>query len=200
MIKLDGSLSVKSISGRNGVFSVGKLTTPIGEFTVKDTILDQYPEGKYDGEFLISKIFPCSYVMRGNVVVEVRAVLDEVIISESSEESQHQEPTISDPIEETPPAGNMAPAVSSPASEALLSEATAIPSDDGESGSEAIMFGSEQAKQDRELFGDLYDILAAMFDLKLDPTVDRAKFRAQRDRLKELGYKFDAPTQAWVLP
>lgn len=197
MIKLDGSLSVKSISGRNGVFSVGKLITPIGEFTVKDTILDQYPEGKYDGEFLISKIFPCSYVMRGNVVVEVRAVLDEIIISESSEESQHQESAVADPIEETPPA-NTAPAVSPHASEALSAETIETPSE--EDGGESVTSGSEQTQQDQELFGDLYDTLASMFDLKLDPTVDRAKFRAQRDRLKELGYRFDAPTQSWVLP
>lgn len=198
MIKLGGSLSVKSISGRNGVFSVGKLTTPIGEFTVKDTILDQYPEGKYDGEFLISKIYPFSYVARGNVVVEVRAVLDEVIISESSEESQHQESVVADPIEEAPPTASTAPAVSPHASEALPAETMETPSE--EDGGESVMSGSEQAQQDRELFGDLYDTLASMFDLKLDPTVDRAKFRAQRDRLKELGYRFDAPTQSWVLP
>lgn len=184
MIKLNGSLSVKSISGRNGVFSVGKLTTTVGEFTVKDTILDQYPEGKYDGEFLVSKIFPCSYVMRGNVVVEVRAILDEVIISESTEESQQQESTVADPIEETPPASNIVQA------EPLPTEVALPP----------LEFGSEQARQDYELLGDeLYSILVYSGDIKLDPTVDRAKFRAQRDRLKELGYHFDASTQTWVL-
>ncbi|MDP2815834.1 MAG: DUF3275 family protein, partial [Rectinemataceae bacterium] len=154
MIKLNGSMSVKSISGRNGIFSVGKLTTPIGEFTVKDTILDQYPEGKYDGEFLISKIFPCSYVMRGNVVVEVRAVLDEVIISESNEESQHQESTVADPIEEAPPASNMPSATILPANVTILPANVAF---------KPAEFGSEQTKQDCELFGDLYDTLAAMF-------------------------------------
>lgn len=189
MIKLNGSLSVKSISGRNGVFSVGKLTTTVGEFTVKDTILDQYPEGKYDGEFLVSKIFPCSYVTRGNVVVEVRAILDEVIISESIEEFQQQEPAVADPIEETPPASNIVQA------EPLPTEVVLPP---------ALEFGSEQASQDDELLyellGDeLYKILVCGGDIKLDPTVDRAKFRAQRDRLKELGYHFDASTQTWVL-
>lgn len=200
MIKLNGSLSVKSISGRNGIFSVGKLTTPIGEFTVKDTILDQYPEGKYDGEFLISRIFPCSYIVRGNVVVEIRAVLEQVTISNSTEESQHQESTVADPIEEAPSAGNMQQAASLPTSVVLPTETTETPNEDGEGGSESIMFESEQARQDYELFGDLYDTLAAMRDLKLDPTVDRAKFRAQRDRLKELGYKFEASTQMWVMP
>ena len=35
--------------------------------------------------------------------------------------------------------------------------------------------------------------------IKLDPTIDRGTFRAQRDRLKEIGYKFDAQAQAWSL-
>lgn len=186
MIKLNGSLSVKSISGRNGVFSVGKLITTVGEFTVKDTILDQYPEGKYDGEFLVSKIFPCSYVMRGNVVVEVRAILDEVIISKSIEEFQQQEPAVADPIEEALPASNIVQAEPLPTEVVVL-----LP---------ALEFGSEQAKQDYELLGEeLYNILAYSGDIKLDPTVDRAKFRAQCKRLGKLGYTFKASTQTWIL-
>jgi hypothetical protein len=35
--------------------------------------------------------------------------------------------------------------------------------------------------------------------IKLDPTVDRGLFREQRDRLKELGYRFDAKAQAWAV-
>lgn len=198
MITLSGTLSVKTITGRNGSFAVGKLVSPVGEFSVKDTILDQYPEGKYEGEFLISHIYPHTYIMRGSAVVEVRAKLEDIIISSSAEERQPDEPAVADPIEEVPVVGNMAQAVSSPASETL--ETVATPSEDVEGGSESMIFGSEQAKLDYELFGDLYDTMAAMYDLKLDPTVDRAKFRAQRDRLKELGYKFDATSQSWVLP
>jgi hypothetical protein len=34
--------------------------------------------------------------------------------------------------------------------------------------------------------------------LKLDPTVDRLRFRQQRDRLRALGYEFDARVQTWM--
>lgn len=196
MIKLSGSLSVKSINGRNGAFSVGKLTTPVGEFTVKDTILDQYPEGKYDGEFLISKIFPYSYSMRGYAIFEVRCILDDIIISQADEGVQHQEAAqaIPDPLEEIPPevggsqkladipAQHPDPGISEPQSDKC---APAVDVDD----------------LDRELFGDAYENVAARLDgIKLDPTVDRAKFRAQRDRLKALGYRFDSATQSWLAP
>lgn len=196
MITLSGTLSVKTITGRNGSFAVGKLVSPVGEFSVKDTILDQYPEGKYEGDFLISHIYPHTYIMRGSAVVEVRAKLEDIIISSSAEERQPDEPAVADPIEEQ---------VAS-TGEAKHAEQFVVVAPEAESAKEAgegeeMMFNSEQDRQDFELFGaDLYGEVAMMVDVKLDPTVDRAKFRAQRDRLKELGYKFDAPTQAWVLP
>jgi hypothetical protein len=50
------------------------------------------------------------------------------------------------------------------------------------------------------LFGDeLMQLLDKREPIKLDPTVDRISFRAQRDRLKELGYGFDAKSQTWVV-
>lgn len=49
------------------------------------------------------------------------------------------------------------------------------------------------------LFGtELVDLVWDGNEVKLDPTVDRALFRNQRDRLKELGYVFDAKSQAWL--
>ena len=49
------------------------------------------------------------------------------------------------------------------------------------------------------LFGvDLADLVWDSKEVKLDPTVDRAVFRNQRDRLKELGYLFDAKSQGWL--
>lgn len=194
MITLSGILSVKTITGRNGSFAVGKLVSPVGEFSVKDTILDQYPEGKYEGEFLISHIYPHTYISRGSAVVEVRAKLEDIIISSSEEERQPDEPAVADPIEE-----QVAPAAEAKPAEQSVVAAAEAAKEAGEG--EEMTFNSEQDRQDYELFGaDLYGEVAMMVDVKLDPTVDRAKFRAQRDRLKELGYKFDAPTQAWVLP
>ena len=58
MITIPGQLAIKTIHGRNGDFSVGRLATSIGEFVVKNAELDQYREGKYDGDFVIVEIRP----------------------------------------------------------------------------------------------------------------------------------------------
>ena len=55
MIKLQGKLKTKVIHGRNGDFTVGAIVTDIGEFAVKDPLLDQFTEGEYEGEFVIAK-------------------------------------------------------------------------------------------------------------------------------------------------
>lgn len=201
MINLPGKLSVKSISGRNGAFSVGKLSTSVGEFVVKDAMLDQFSEGSYDGEFLISKIFPHSYSVRGNIVVEVRAIVDQIHIAEANEGEQHENGSaVPDPLDEEKAGGTQVGASKQPGQPAP--EETKVESSTGEkdAASQQMEFGSEHARLDYELFGDLYTEVAGLYDgIKLDPTVDRAKFRAQRDRLKELGYSFDSPTQSWVL-
>lgn len=48
--------------------------------------------------------------------------------------------------------------------------------------------------QDIELFGHQWPLGDSV---KLDPTADRATFRAQTLRLKQLGYRFDAASQTW---
>ncbi len=58
MITIPGQLAIKTIHGRNGDFNVGRLATSIGEFVVKNAELDQYREGKYDGDFVIVEIRP----------------------------------------------------------------------------------------------------------------------------------------------
>lgn len=75
-IVVPGQLTLRTIRGKNGPFTVGRLTTPIGEFAVKDAELEQYPEGKYDGDFVIRYIFPKSYPVAGGARFEVRANLD----------------------------------------------------------------------------------------------------------------------------
>jgi hypothetical protein len=45
------------------------------------------------------------------------------------------------------------------------------------------------------LFGHIYPLGGTV---ALDPTVDRARFRRQRDRLKELGYRFEPLQQSWL--
>ena len=75
-IVVPGQLTSRTIRGKNGPFTVGRLSTPIGEFAVKDAELEQYPEGKYDGEFIIRYIFTKSYPVGGGMRFEIRASLD----------------------------------------------------------------------------------------------------------------------------
>ncbi len=74
-MNINGVLSIRTIQGRNGPFNVGRLITDLGEFAVKDTLLDQYDEGRYEGNFSVMQIFPASYLAGGRFVVEVRATL-----------------------------------------------------------------------------------------------------------------------------
>ncbi len=81
MIKLSGVLTIRVINGRFGDFRIGRLLTDIGEFSVKDAVLDQYDEGSYEGEFGVIKIYPSHYSTGGRLVVEVRAELGSIALS-----------------------------------------------------------------------------------------------------------------------
>ena len=189
MVKLEGTLKTRVIHGRNGDFSVGSLLTNIGEFSVKDPMLEQYSEGEYRGEFLISKIFPISYAWGGAVRVEIRAIIESVNIFDSQEkampvtpepdplvidEAQQPQKTSTDkPVESDKPEH---PGKSDTKQQAVSAEMTV----------DQALFGSVQVKN---CPGD---------EVKLDLTVDRQLVRQQRDKLRELGYAFDAKRQLWV--
>lgn len=185
MIRISGILNVKSIKGSRGAFSVGELTSSVGSFKVKDQILDQFSEGSYEGEFLVAHIYPASYVHYGRVITEIRAKLAEIILPEGEEKPLPEQtvPQEPDPVEEPQAVAAAAPA-EAPADAAVDTQA-------------AGPLTEEEAK-DLALFGaELYGAVTKRDAIKLDPTVDRIKFRAQRDRLKGLGYRFDAARQAW---
>lgn len=81
MINVPGQLAIKTIHGRNGDFNVGRLATSIGEFVIKNAELDQYAEGKYDGDFIITEIRPSTYNTSGRMVIEIRAHLGGMTLS-----------------------------------------------------------------------------------------------------------------------
>ena len=103
MVKLKGSIKVKRINDRNGVFSVGTLVTSIGEFAVKSAILDQYDEGLYQGEFVVSHIGGGFYTTGGRVVVETRAVVTQMIIAKAELGPIEGAPLEVDPLDEEVP-------------------------------------------------------------------------------------------------
>jgi len=178
MISVSGRLAIKIINGRNGAFRVGTLQTDIGEFSVKDKILDQYDEGCYQGLFDISKIFSSTYSTGSRLVVEVRAVLENVSLANVDEvEPEALKPLEQDPLDEEKGSGNLATEAEAE------NEAKSTDSSNTEQCDDAILFGLLWPLQE---------------SFKLDPTVDRELFRQQRDRLKSLGYQFNPIGQFWA--
>jgi hypothetical protein len=201
MITIPGQLAIKTIHGRNGDFNVGRLATSIGEFTVKNPELDQYKEGKYDGDFIIAEIRPSMYNTSGRMVIELRAHLGGMTLSNidrlSRDEAHRLSPQEVDPIDEesqTPPPAPVAPpVVATPASGHPLVDTTPF-------GVSTPPKSEPKAEVDEQgdvaLFGTLWPLSEIV---KLDATVDRRLLRQQRDRLGKLGYEFAPLSQDWHL-
>lgn len=192
-ISIPGKLRIKRINGSNGPFCVGDLTTEIGDFRVKDTILDQFDEGDYAGQFWIQQIYPWSYSAYGRTVIEIRAKLaDMQIAGQQRVGTIPHEPQEPDPAKEAPPA----PPVAQP--EPPAQQEGGLVDADQPSDCDAESTPDRDDDPDRTLFGDeLYAVVAERQPVKLDPTIDRIQFRLQRDRLKALGYSFQAALQSW---
>jgi hypothetical protein len=192
MISIEGRLMIKIINGRNGPFRVGSLLSDIGEFAVKDKILDQYDEGSYRGLFTISKIFSSTYSTGSRLVVEVRAVLENISLAnvDAIEPEQH-ESLEQDPLDEekdenlevTKPDHSIEPTDSDGLIEPIDSE------------DEDHNDLTPEELSDKKLFGLLWPLQDSF---KLDPTVSRVTFREQRERLKSLNYKFNPIGQYWT--
>jgi len=207
-IVVPGQLTLRTIRGRNGPFTVGRLATHLGVFEVKDPELEQYPEGKYDGEFIIRYNFPTSYPVGGGMRFEIRASLDGMTLNGIDKLSRDEARSFAtqdvDPLDEeagTQPAATPAkPArASRPAKPAPVQASTDPLVDttpfnaDTPTPVEAAAPGSTE-DGDAALFGILWPLDASV---KLDSTIDRRALRAQIARLGELGYALDFKTQEW---
>lgn len=181
-LAIDGTLTVKSISGAKGSFCVGDLLTDVGAFRVKDALLDEFDAGQYTGRFVIGAIYPASYTWRGKVFVEVRARLEAIHLADVSDvvpgdTEQDSEP---DPIHE-PISG---PSLPAPLSMAQVDE----PSSTSLEPSASPLFDAETLS-----------LVEQGGPVKLDPAgIDRAVFRQQRDALKTQGFRFVAASQHWI--
>ncbi len=200
MITLPGQLAIKTIHGRNGDFNVGRLSTSIGEFVVKNAELDQYAEGKYEGDFIIAEIRPSTYNANGRMVIEIRALLGGMTLSNidalSRDEARRLSPQEVDPIDEEAQA---------PARAAPQAKPKAKPRSPRDPLVDTTPFGSEPAAASPEASAEADDaaLFGALWPLgdvvKLDATVDRRVLRQQRDRLGALGYEFAPLSQDWHL-
>lgn len=205
-----GQLAIRTIPGRNGRFTVGRLTTRLGLFHVKDPELEQYPEGKYEGEFVIRYIYPKAYPVGDGMRFEIRANLDGMTLSGIDKLSKAEARAFAaqdvDPLDEetgTPPAAASAAAEKSkkpkPASAPVQASKDPLIDTtpfgvDTPSATAAASGGPES--DDAALFGILWPLEGSV---KLDSTIDRRTLRLQIARLNQLGYAFDATAQQWNL-
>ncbi|HEP8971104.1 TPA: DUF3275 family protein [Pseudomonas aeruginosa] len=207
-ITVPGQLTLRTIRGRNGPFNVGRLVTPIGTFAVKDAELEQYPEGKYDGEFVIRYIFPKSYPVGDGMRFEIRANLDGMTLhgidNLSRDEARSFTTQDVDPLDEehgaqpaaTPakPAKASSPAKPAPVQASVDPMVDTTPFGvDAPTPAAAAALGSTE-DGDAALFGLLWPLGESV---KLDSTIDRRTLRAQIARLGEMGYALDFKTQEW---
>ena len=200
MITIPGQLAIKTIHGRNGDFNVGRLATSIGEFVVKNAELDQYREGKYDGDFVIVEIRPSTYNANGRMVIEIRAHLGGMTLSNidalSRDEARRLSPQEVDPIDEETQAPAPDTTKATAKSKSRSSRDPLIDTTPFGSEPAAASSGSSAEADDASLFGTLWPMGDVV---KLDATVDRRVLRQQRDRLGALGYEFAPLSQDWHL-
>ncbi len=208
MIKLPGNLHIRSVRGRNGDFSVGRLVTDIGEFVLRDEFLRQYGEGHYQGEFGIAEIFPASYVAGGRMVIEIRATLASLALAAIDDlpGGQAEFALLADANPIGPEAGEETPQSKTKATSKRDKSGVAKPANDGqpadsEDGHPAQneIFPPTGDTCDDGADGQLFGALWPLGDtVRLDTSVSRALFRQQKERMKALGYTFRASGQLWV--
>lgn len=218
MIRLDGVLRVKKIhQSRNGPFAVGTLSTAIGSFKVKDQLLDAFDEGEYQVTAWIAEVFLGQYTTgTGTSITEIRARLQDLQVrAEAAGDQVPEEMVEPDPLDEPPPAPRR------PAAPARPRAATAAPLPTPASTTRPTTRGwiqppaaapaaaatdvARAADQpgapspDLSIFSDdLALLIRARKPVKLDPTIDRVKYREQTVQLRQhLGYAFRATEQTF---
>ncbi|MCS7970604.1 DUF3275 family protein, partial [Pseudomonas aeruginosa] len=184
MINIPGQLAIRTINGRNGEFNVGKLSTSIGEFVIKDALLDQHIEGKYRGDFAITEIRPSYYTTGGRLVVEIRAKLDSMTLDDvdnlSDEEAERLSGNEVDPLDEVPAiqqptAAPAAPPKSPQKPKPLRPVATG---DDAPFGMDPPAPAKQAATLDTDADAELFGTVWPLGEIvKLDTTVDRKRLR-----------------------
>ncbi len=193
-IHIPGKLVVQVRNGARGAFSVGDLLTSIGSFKVKDQFLDQFAEGVYEGECVAAAIYAPCYPYRGSVTTEIRAKIVDYVLATAEEKAVVREAEF-DPIDQGATSTVIEPPVVVVVPEPRSTDKECDVSDAKEQ-------SEESPKSPTSVLHALFDAeaIAAISigdSIKLDPTIDRQKFRDQRDYLKASGYRFDSPSQAW---
>ena len=196
LIKLENvTLRVKKIrQTRNGDFCIADLSTEIGEFKVKDPLLDQFDDGEYTGTVWISEIFLSQYIAWGKGVTEIRARLHDLQIDGMEELSHQDEPSEPDPAEEPLTRKTKAPAPELDTLKQTLADiGKKLPEPHNPETKSTLPDAALVALFGEELCGQIM----ARESFKLDATLERVKLREQAASLKQLGYVFDPLKQVW---
>ncbi len=134
MLRLQGQLTIKTIHGRHGPFNVGTLKAEEGEFSVKDALLEEYKEGRYDGQFMVSAIYPYTYASFGRAVTEIRVKLHELVLDDVEDLGVRDKEPMQDPDPIDEPESVEPQLSEKPDSDemesAVVSEATIVTGDD----------------------------------------------------------------------
>lgn len=176
-MKLSGSIGIKTVYGKNGGFNVGMLQVPIGEFVVKNELLDQFDEGQYDVDVVISQIYMGGFNWGTTKrVTELCASIEHIEcdsftanVPESVQELREPEP------EETLPEKSETKSVEMQHTEA---------DDEAEDGN--TILGTE-----------LYALFCERKPLKLDPVSGRSVIRKQSNFLKHNDYRYNGKVRQW---
>lgn len=221
-VTLHGVMKVKTVNGRNGRFVVGKLSTPLGDFVVKDTLLEQFldQDGEYAGAFDVTRIFPSAWSFGERSVVEVRAHLSGMYLDAALEQGSDPDGIEPDPIDEpkpepvpelqpvsTPkPKPELKPEPESEPGLALKPEPvpeplpTLKPAPAPEPMPTPEAHISPEHQRLAALFGDLWPTVEQREPVKFTDWTDRETMRRQRDALKAMGYRFMPVEQEWHVP
>ncbi|CAK1815425.1 DUF3275 family protein [Vibrio crassostreae] len=182
MVQVPGTLTIKTVSGRYGDFNVAMLDTDIGQFSVRDAVLDEYSEGTFG----LQRIYPGSYQTSNRFVIETRAKLNGIWLSDYKEEAlPRDEPMEEDPLAKERKAQQQLTEQRDVASQALAS--------------------SQESREDLvSLFGALWPLPSHIGDIvKLTPEVGREVMGKQLAYLKrrindERVWKFEPKAQHWM--
>lgn len=198
MEKFNGTLIVEQIRGRHGPFCVGLLQTSIGQFKVKDKELDQFEPGNYHGQFLVEEIFTKAVPWRGGTFTELLARIAEggFLIDEEQQTADDDLPNTQAIQAEPDPVDDDDQQTSVIAESKPIHTPHAVRPQQVQAAKSAV----STTEDDLKLFGIELNALFVQraARISLDPTVDRVQFRSQRERLKAVGYQFDAKSQEWV--
>jgi len=206
MISLPGELVVSTKNGKFGNFNVAKLITSIGEFTLKDKMLEQIDAGNYQGVFVLKSIKSSAYTYGNRTIIECCAYVEDMQLTdyanfenpilsdhEDKEEANHNCKKIQqhkEIIEPEPQINSVSQFNSEP-------QINSVPQFNNELQINSIpQFNSVEVESnsDQELFGCLWPL---GHEVKLDSSVERMTLRAQKERLIQLNYSFDFKSQTW---